>query len=470
MKKLFFLTALVILFFSCGKEDLSTGKETKITFSSFTMGTQDISSESISCLRVLALDNTSTVVRYFLFTSAELTNNTCSITLPIGSYTLAFIANGNKEGEVSCDIGYTLDEVLLKLIREGENYREASDFLTAKKSIQITRDATPPPLSITLERKVGKIRVTLNELNPDIDSIKLELRQAPTTLTFNGKTSGNATIVKKMAYTKGSGNASAEILTFPVVENKAEIGVLYTINQITYRGSMTLSPAVDANRIMSVEGSYQPSKEQETSFTIQDWNGNEISGGSFILSEGDEVVGDDRPVTGNPTGANLLQNAGFELWESNPVKPQNWLYLNAGAHMTATQNNVTKLEGNSSARLEQSTYLYQDIPIVGGECYQIRLRVNATTSAYKWKVGCNWRTSAAATSGQLPASYNAPIQTDELGVTTGWLEPFGTDNKFRAPYSAKYLRIEIRTYSIGNNTLNPNEGVYLDQFEVFLLK
>lgn len=470
MKKFVSLILFVFLLYACNKQEVSTGKETKIVFDSFMLGTEEFDSENLSALRIFALDGSSTIVRSFSFTPEELFGNECALTLPIGSYRLLFIANADDDAEIAGNTGDPIDKITMKLVKEGDYYKEASDFLTAVRSIQLTKDQTPETVAVDLERRVGKVRILLTGLNPNIDSIKLELKQAPTTTTFEGKTSGNASILKRMVYTKGSGEAEGELLTFPVAEKKAEIGILYTIDQITYRGSMNLSPAIEANRIVDVTGSYVPSKEQAVTFSIQTWDGEIISGGEFFLSEGDPIVGDDRPISGVPTGDNLLPNGGFENWETDPVVPVNWLFDKAGTHMTVTRNTNPAYirEGSSSARMEQSTYFYQDIPVTEGQCYQICLRVNSNTTAFKWKVNCNWRKSTAvSSSGMLSTGFNDLIQTGQLGATDGWLEPFGENNIFRAPYGAKFLRIELRTYSIGDSTLEAGEGVYLDGFEVF---
>lgn len=457
----------------CEKKELTSGKESTVRFAATTIEGNDLSSSSLSRLRIVALDETPAVFRIFSFDPGELTSGECSVVLPIGRYTLAFIANGEGDAEVSCDIGDTPGDIAMKLVKSGDNYLAASDFLTATGSVHLTRDNTPAPLAIDLERRIGKIRLDLTELPNTIDSMKLELRQAPTTLTFEGKTSGTATIIADMEFQPGGNTASGEVLSFPLAENKGEIGVLYTIDQVTYRGSLGLSPALSANRVISVSGSYTPSETQPARFTITDWEGEVIDGGHFLISDSDEIVRDDRPITGSPSGSNLIGNGGFETWESSPLHPSGWVFDNAGTHATVTRNTHTDylLQGSASARLEQSTYLYQNVPVTEGACYQIRLKVNANTSAYKWKVNCTWRKSAAASSsGLLSTAYNSLIQTGQLGATEGWVEPFGENNRFRAPYGAKFLRIEVRTYSIGNNVLADDEGIFLDDLEVYLLQ
>lgn len=73
----------------------------------------------------------------------------------------------------------------------------------------------------------------------------MELKGVPYTSTVDGSKLGTAnTILKKLAHVKGMRTCTAELLTFPVAANKAEIGILYTKNQVTYRGVMPMAPAI----------------------------------------------------------------------------------------------------------------------------------------------------------------------------------------------------------------------------------
>ncbi|MDR2130093.1 MAG: FimB/Mfa2 family fimbrial subunit [Odoribacteraceae bacterium] len=468
MKRLL-LTLLVFCFVACDKEDLSDGKETTVRFEAFELGSREILTTTFSSLRVIVLQN-NVVERYYSFSAGDLHGGELSLNLPIGSYKILFIANAPEEKEVSCSIGDSLEEVLLNLLKEGNEYREASDFLTAIKQVNITLNQGNTPLHVSLRRRVGKLRVTLNDLSNDIDSLKIELGNAPKSSSVDGKVMGSAVnILKRMEYTKGEATATADIMTFPIAANKAEIGVLYSIGHLTYRGFMTLTPAIDSNRIVTVTGNYIPTLEQGFEFDVQTWDEtNLVDGGAMLLGAHNEVVADNTPPAGTPVGDNLLQNGGFETWPDTP-SPTSWSFDKDGTHKTVRKNTdlAYVLEGNSSCLLEEQTYLYQDIPVTERRCYQIRMKVNSNTSAYKWRVFCSWRKTA---SSALPAAANAAIQQSETGATDGWVDVFGGENKFRAPVGATILRVEVRTYSPGNNPINSGEGIYIDDFDVRLLE
>ena len=464
MKKLIYLLVTICSCMSCFKDEIITGQETQVSFSTTLVGSQTKDVNTVfSRLRIIAFDETNHVARLFSYSEEELNGNNLSISLPIGNYDIAFIANGTDENEVSAKIGDLKEKILLKLLKTGENYREASEFLSVIQRVNIIENSPPDPIAIHLQRRVGKVIIELNDIDPDIDSIKVELKGVPYTSTIDGSKLGTAnTILKKLAHVKGTRTCTAELLTFPFAANKVEIGILYTKNQVTYRGVMPMTPAIQANQIVRISGRFIPTTRQIFNFIIQDWDKNIIDAGSqFTFDDNNSIVGDDRPITGNPTGPNLLTNGNFETWGTNPIIPASW-NVTGGAHNVIHKNTdaAFSLSGNS-ARLEHQTYVYQDIPVTEGECFQIKLNVNSTATSYAWKVTSCWRKATTALSG-----FNEGLQTQERKATDGWIEALGANNKFRAPIGAKFLRIEIRTYSPGSKTPDPTEAVYLDNFEV----
>jgi hypothetical protein len=440
----------------------------KIRFEAFELGSREVLLTTFSSFRVIVVQD-NVVARYFSFPAGSFSGNELSVNLPVGSYKLLFIANGPDEGEVACNIGDPLEKVLLNLLKKGDAYNEASDFLTAIKSVNITVDESPVPVPVVLRRRVGKIRVTLNALPAEIDSLKIELGNAPRSSPVDRKTTGPAvTILKRVEYVKGSGTASVDVMTFPIAANKAEVGVLYSIGHVTYRGFMTLSPAVDSNRVVTVTGTYLPTLARGFEFSVQAWDeSNLVDGGSMNLGNHNEMVEDNTPPKGTPVGNNLLANGGFETWTGDAL-PANWSFNSDGENKTARKNTTPAyvVEGTASCLLGEKTYIYQDVPVTGRRCYQIRLKVNSNTSAYKWRVFCTWRRIASAS---LSAA-SAAIQSSETGATAGWVEVFGNENKFRAPVEAKILRVEVRAYSAGSSSPDPAPGVYIDGFDVRLLE
>ena len=225
MKKLIFLLVIVCFCISCFMDEIITGQETHVSFSTTLAGSQtkDVNA-AFSRLRIIAFDETNHVARLFSYSEEDLDGTDLSINLPIGNYDIAFIANGTDENEVSAKIGDQKEKILLKLLKTGENYRESSEFLSVIQRVNITENSPPAPIAVHLQRRVGKVIVDLNDIDPDIDSIKVELKGVPYTSTVDGSKLGTAnTILKKLTHVKGMRTCTAELLTFPVAANKAEI-------------------------------------------------------------------------------------------------------------------------------------------------------------------------------------------------------------------------------------------------------
>ncbi|MDR0765751.1 MAG: FimB/Mfa2 family fimbrial subunit [Odoribacteraceae bacterium] len=459
------LAVLALFVISCNEQEPLEGKETRILLEAFELESGETLLSGLTSLRVIVLQD-AVVARYFYFPATSSPGNGVTVNLPVGKYELLFIANGPGEKEVTCNIGDPLEKITLNLLKEGDAYREAPDFLTASKQVNVTmnKDAA---ITVPLARRVGKIRVTLTNLPPGIDSLAIELANAPASIPAGGKATGTgARVVKRVDYTRGSPSATAEIMTFPVAAGKAEIGVLYSIGPVTYRGFMKLSPAIEDNRVVAVAGKYLPTSPLGFAFSLQSWDeANVINGGSLELGDLDEVAADNTPAAGVPTGGNLLANAGFETWSADTL-PAGWKYNRDGVNATARASVARVAEGKRACLLEPRSYIYQDVAVTERRCYRLRARVNSNTDAYKWRVFCTWRKTA---SSALPAAASAAIQTAEAGATDGWIDVFGNENKFRAPVGAKILRVEVRAYTAGDHALLANEGLCIDDLDVRLL-
>ena len=107
------------------------------------------------------------------------------------------------------------------------------------------------------------------------------------------------------------------------------------------------------------------------------------------------------------------------------------------------------------AWIEGKTYLYQDIPVTGGQCYQLKMYVNAPAHEVKWRSWCTWMKG----SKNLPSdALHSPSYQYE---TSGYIDAYA-GKVFRAPADATKLRVEIRNY------MDPVEGkgLYVDAIRV----
>ena len=111
------------------------------------------------------------------------------------------------------------------------------------------------------------------------------------------------------------------------------------------------------------------------------------------------------PCQGTGDGNNLVDNPGFEegIEEELPL----WWKLDAGGKdkkiSVVTENTYN---GTYAALLQGATYLYQDIPVEGGKCYQLKMHVSAPNPEVKWRYWCTWMEGSTALSG-----FSDPIRS-----------------------------------------------------------
>ncbi len=114
------------------------------------------------------------------------------------------------------------------------------------------------------------------------------------------------------------------------------------------------------------------------------------------------------------------------------------------------------LEGQKAARIEGKTYLYQDIEVTAGECYQLHLFVNSPSDEMKWRYWSTWMAGATTLNSEA-------IRTSSYRYRTEGYEDVYAGNIFKAPANATKLRIEVRNYSALTVT---QEGLYIDAVRI----
>ena len=176
-----------------------------------------------------------------------------------------------------------------------------------------------------------------------------------------------------------------------------------------------------------------------------------------ILQEADwEVDKPQGPCTGVGNGTNLVLNGSFESDFIDDL-PDHWNADVSSKEYTPRIVSVTSptQEGSKAVRIEGKTYLYQDIPVTGGQCYQLKMYVNAPAHEVKWRSWCTWMKG----SKNLPSdALHSPSYQYE---TSGYIDAYA-GKVFRAPADATKLRVEIRNY------MDPVEGkgLYVDAIRV----
>ena len=160
-----------------------------------------------------------------------------------------------------------------------------------------------------------------------------------------------------------------------------------------------------ANRITEIKAIFKdPAATSELDITtrLADWD-------ETILQEADwEVDKPQGPCTGVGNGTNLVLNGSFESDFIDDL-PDHWNADVSSKEYTPRIVSVTSptQEGSKAVRIEGKTYLYQDIPVTGGQCYQLKMYVNAPAHEVKWRSWCTW----------MKGSKNLPSDAFILRVT-----------------------------------------------------
>lgn len=132
----------LLLLFSCNRNEKITGKETELVFES-----------NFNTLDLFAIDRDNRIVRHEHFTQDDLHDNTLRTDLPLGRYRVACVANCP---DISFNTGETLENILLRLPKNGDTFQEANDIQTALQSVSISenKDAI---FVIRLARRVTRL-------------------------------------------------------------------------------------------------------------------------------------------------------------------------------------------------------------------------------------------------------------------------------------------------------------------------
>jgi lipoprotein len=405
----------LLLLFSCNRNEKITGKETELVFES-----------NFNTLDLFAIDRDNRIVRHEHFTQDDLHDNTLRTDLPLGRYRVACVANCP---DISFNTGETLENILLRLPKNGDTFQEANDIQTALQSVSISenKDAI---FVIRLARRVTRLEVVLKGIPEDADHLNFELSFVPSAVNFTGTNTNTFGTITK-AFSREADQASVELLTFPAKKGEATLSVTYRTGDKEKRRIIPFSESVDTNQIIRIERNFPE------------------------LEEGG--------LHGN--GINLLKNGDFEIWSDLFKEPDDWHFFKDGRDSSVVKVDEDEVHsGRQAVFLQGKTYLYQDVEVKALQRYEIKMFVNAPSSTFSWKYYCYWRKSKSTA---LPAKDNEPIQAHSYQKQTdGWFNVFN-GKTFTAPEGAKLLRVEIRTY--GKEIL-PGEGIYIDDFSVELVE
>ncbi len=395
-----------------------------------------------------AVETGFTPANYRLFVYNQVTQQTSSHQLSAGTETDGRFSLQLAPGEYSgyCFINANPDElweyrvtdrpadIWLCLQPEGERYVEAGDYLSGRQDFTVEASETPPVV-FDLERKVAGLRLIVEEVPEGVEGLRLHVAGVPGKMNLEGLyTSPLETVAKEIPLPASGTSVQAQLLLFPSAE-PVELSLFYRVGGTEYETDPYLLDSLPVNRITKLNAVFgSPAETPPVDFqaTVLEWEDEVIREEDWWIDMDGEIC------VGNGDGVNLLENGGFEQGEQEGI-PIGWKLDAGGADRSATLVTDPAKEGSYAVKLKGKTYLYQDVAVEGGGCYQLRLWVNVPSSGSKWRYWYTWM------NGSTYLSSEEIRDSKYLEETDGYIDIWN-GRIVKAPEEANKLRVEIRTY------------------------
>lgn len=367
-----------------------------------------------------------------------------------GNYIGYCVTGGEDESSWTFEAASPPEKIFLKAQKNSKSHDEAKDHLLGMREFTVN-ETDDEPVIFDLNRKVGMLKVRIENIPEWVTDLQINLSNVSKQMNLLGEYSGSYTITKNITPPE-DGVSETDIFVFPPQgEDKASLSLVS--NALVFITPEHPITSIQANRITEITAIFQkPAATYQVNFTsrLVEWET------PAFREEDWEIELPEKACTGTGNGTELVLNGGFEE-EFAGNAPPHWMLDASSKDYPKNTRAVTSpvQEGKQAVLIEGKTYLYQDIPVTGGKCYQLHLYLNAPHANARWKCYSTWRKgSTTLTSSQLQSSgYESK--------TDGYID-FYEGKVFRAPANADKLRIEIRNY----NDPNAGQDIYVDAVSV----
>lgn len=367
-----------------------------------------------------------------------------------GDYIGYCVTGGEEENAWIFEENLPAEQIFLKAQKNNQSHEEAKDHLLGSQEFSVT-DHQGAPVIFDLKRKVSMLKVRIENIPEWVTDLQINLSNVAKQMSLTGEYAGSYTVTKDISIPE-DGISETTLLVFPPLENETATLTLSS-NELVFISPEHPIDSILANRITAINAIFQnapTSYQVNITSQLVDWEDPMIQEEDWHLDLPQEIC------MGNGNGIELVVNGSFEEAFVNNIPP-NWTLDASSNEYPRTALSVTTpvQSGGKAVLTEGKTYIYQDVPVVGGQCYQLHLFVNAPQTNAKWKCYSTWyKGSTKLTSDQLQS-------TQYEGQTDGYID-FYNGKVFRAPTNANKLRIEIRNY---NDPIS-GEGIYIDAVSV----
>ena len=366
-----------------------------------------------------------------------------------GTYTGYCVTDASENAYWAYDPADTPDNILLKSQAQGGS----RDHLLGSCTMNVEAEGANT-FTFDLERKVGQLLVVIHNFPEDLEDLQIKVNNIPKSISLTGKYDSGTHTVTASASPAIDGVSTTQLLVFPPQNGKSSSLTLIS-NAYAYLSDEYHIGDIIANKITRIDITFQAQPDMNIAYfstTLMEWDQDTIK------EEWDTPVPEpNEPYEGTGDGINLVENPGFEEGMDDDA-PYGWKLDSGGEDKRVTLVSDNALAGDYAALLQGSTYLFQDIPVEGGTCYQLKMHVHATSPEVKWRYWYTWMLGSSSLS-----SFSEDIRSSSYQYETqGYIDAL--EGKIvRAPAKATRLRVEIRTYA---GTPLYGNGLYVDEVSV----
>ena len=386
----------------------------------------------------------------------EGSKNRYQVKLYPGTYTGYCVTNASEEIYWKYAETDMPENILLKSQQQGGS----RDHLLGSCSMTV-QEGEANTFTFDLERKVAQLLIVINNFPEGVEDLQIKVNNIPKTISLAGTYDSGTHTVTTSASPAVDGISTTQLLVFPPQNGKRSTLTLVS-NACAYISDEYQINDIAANKITRIDITFQNLPEMDIAYfstSVETWD-------KDTIKEEWETPGPQpfEPCQGTGDGNNLVDNPGFEEGidaTTGTEIPREWLLNSAGDNkkVELVSNHVYK--GNYAAQLRGVTYMYQDIPVEGGKCYQLKMHVSAPNPEVKWRYWCSWMEGSTALSG-----FSDPIRSSSYQYQTeGYIDAM-EGMIVRAPANATRIRMEIRTYSGTPITGEGLFGLYVDEISV----
>ncbi len=363
-----------------------------------------------------------------------------------GTYTGFCMVNVVNQTVLEYSKSKTPEQIFVKLEKNAGNYTEAADYLLGQADFTVT-EGEPVPVVFDMQRKVAQLRVIVENVPENLTDLTIHVFSIPLKMNLLGNYTSETGTLIKTAGISVAGISTTGILLFPPV-GESGLMLSYRVGNTPYQTPVRSIQTLTANRITEIKavfGSIPGSEWVGFETEIYDWE-------ETIVRERDWYIDIPPDVCkGVGNGVNLIQNGDFEGGVTEGI-PEHWKLDANGTDKKSVVVDAPVYQGNKAVRLEGKTYLYQDVPVSEGRCYQLRMYVRADVAEVKWRVWCTWMAGNRSLASEEIRSSAYGYQTE------GYVDVF-RNGIFRAPAGTTKLRMEVRTYM---SSWTGGTGLYVD--------